>query len=60
MFSDLLANLYQNLAEEKDHLNFQEIRQKWKDKFKQILEPRKELERKSSLIQPDVHMGKSY
>lgn len=60
MFFNLLANFNQNLAEGKDHLNFQEIRQQRKEKVKQELEPREELECECSLRQPRVHMGKSY
>lgn len=60
MFFNRLANFNQNLAEGKDHLNFQEIRQQRKEKVKQELEPREELECECSLRQPSVHMGKSY
>lgn len=60
MFFNLLTNFKQNLAEGKDHLNFQEIRQQREEKVKQVSEPREELERECSLRQPSVHMGKSY
>lgn len=57
---NLLANFNQNLAEGKDHLDFQETRQQREEKVKQVSEPREELERECSLRQPSVHMGKSY
>lgn len=40
MFFNVLANFSQALAEGKDHLHLQEIRQQSKEKVKQVSEPR--------------------